>query len=506
MTTFDYTSRDYYSIREDLLSRAAELPIGANWNTRSPSDFGVMLVDLWAYMGDVLHFYVDRAAAETFIGTATQRESVVALANLLDYEPLPLDSSQATVTLVSTSAFTGPVVIPAYTSFVAPNRDANETTVYYVSTSSASMAASNSVVTIPVIEGTYVVDEEPTNVLGTFGNKSNGASNQKFNLRYANVLKSNVEVNVFEGPIDTEGNPTSVPYRYVTRLVDVASFEQVFTITETADNTTQIVFGNGVNGKIPENGAAITVSYVRSVGAAGNIVSNRITSFAENTPTGVIVQSSTAAVGGYNQESIASMKANIPLLFRTQDRAVSLQDFKDLSLRIPGVVKATATNTGATVNLFPIEFQSDYLNVANSNTLSIPSTLATSTINYFEPRKMVGASVSVASSITLTPVYIKANITVLDGYVQRWVRDEATATLDNFFEFDAVSFGQTLSLGEIYRALMNINGVDYVNIVTFNTSNSGIASGNKITASATSLLRKGLAYDFDGISGGVVGA
>lgn len=106
-----------------------------------------------------------------------------------------------------------------------------------------------------------------------------------------------------------------------------------------------------------------------------------------------------------------------------------------------------------------------------------------------------------------SPVYIKANITVLDGYVQRWVRDEATATLDAFFEFDAVSFGQTLSLGEIYRALMNITGVDYVNIITFNTSNSGtVVSGNKITANPTSLLRKGMNYDFDGISGGVVGS
>ena len=113
MPNFDYTSRDYYSIREDLLSRAAELPIGASWNTRSTSDFGVMLVDLWAYMGDVLHFYVDRAAAETFVSTATQRESLVAFSNLVDYEPIKMNAAEATVTLVATDAWTGLVAIPA---------------------------------------------------------------------------------------------------------------------------------------------------------------------------------------------------------------------------------------------------------------------------------------------------------------------------------------------------------------------------------------------------------
>ena len=150
MPNFDYTSRDYYSIREDLLSRAAEMPIGSNWNTRSTSDFGVMLVDLWAYMGEILHFYVDRAAAETFVSTATQRESLLAFSNLVDYEPIKMNAAEATVELVSTAAWTGLVAIPAYTSFVAPARNVNETTTYFVTTASASMASSSTALTLDV--------------------------------------------------------------------------------------------------------------------------------------------------------------------------------------------------------------------------------------------------------------------------------------------------------------------------------------------------------------------
>lgn len=505
MATFDYTSRDYYSIREDLLSRASELPIGSSWNTRSSSDFGVMLVDLWAYMGDVLHFYVDRAAAETFINTATQRESLLAFSNLIDYEPINMQAAQATVELVATEAFTGIVEIPQYTSFVAPARNESETTVYFVSTTSASMSSSSSALTIPVIEGTAIVDELPTNTATVSGNLSNGASNQKFNLRYSNILVSSITVDVYEGPVDNTGSPTPIPYYYVSRLVDVTSYERVFTLATSADNVTQIVFGNGVNGKIPQNGAAVKTSYIRSSGSFGNISENRITSFADNTPIGVKINSSTAAVGGYDAESVASMKANIPAFLRTQDRAVSLQDFKDLALRIPGVAKASATNVGSVVTIYPIPYQPNYVLPSFGSTITIPASIKTETVKYFEPRMMLGASVGVASSITLTPVYIKANIIVKSGYVQQWVRDAVTAELDTLFDFDAVSFGQTLSLGEVYRKIMSIEGVDYVNVVTFNTTASGLASDNKITAASNSLLHKAATYDFSGSSGGVVG-
>jgi len=503
MPNFDYTSRDYYSIREDLLSRASQLPIGTSWTSRSEADFGIMLVDLWAYMGDVLHFYVDRAAAETFLRTATQRDSVLAIANLLDYETLTKDSAEATVTIVATDAWTGLVVIPKYTTFVAPARTAAESTYYYVSTASASMSASNTPVDIPVIEGVVVQDELPKSVGTTLGNVSNGTPDQRFNLGYYNVLENTLEVTVYEGPLDSNNEPTGVPYRYVTRITESESYERVFTLTTSSDNVAQIIFGNGINGKIPENGAEVKATYVRSNGSSGNIGQNRITSFS-NSITGVRVLSSTSATGGYDDESIVSMKANIPLLFRTQDRAVSLQDFKDLSLRIPGVSKATASNAGANVTIYPVAYQADYLESSFGNTITVPATLQSTTLSYFEPRMMIGASVGVAASISLTPVYLNADIVVKTGYVQRWILEAVTAALDNIFAFDNVTFGQTLSLGQIYRTIMGIDGVDYVTITGFNTSNVNTIPNNTITAAATSLLRKG-AYDLAGISGGVAG-
>ena len=320
-------------------------------------------------------------------------------------------------------------------------------------------------------------------------------------------MTNSLTVVVNEGPVDINGVATAVSYRYVDRLIDVTSYERVFTLSTSADNVSQIIFGNGINGKIPQSGASIKVSYIRSSGSYGNLSANKITAFATNTPLGVRIQSSTAAIGGYDAESVLSMKANIPALLRTQDRAVSLQDFKDLSLRIPGVVKATASNAGSTVTIYPVPYQTDYLLPSFGSTISISTDMRTNATTYFEPRIMIGASVTAASSVALTNVYITANVVVKDGYVQRWVRDAVTAALDTLFTFDAVYFGQTLSLGEIYKLIMSVEGVDYVSISRFNTS-SGVAivAGNKITAASTSLLHKAVDYDLSGITGGVVGA
>jgi len=503
MPTFDYTSRDYYGIREDLLTRAATLPIGADWDTRSPADFGVTLVDLWAYMGDVLHFYVDRAAAETYLNTATQRESVLALANLLDYTPLALNSARATITLGKTTGFVDGTIIPQGTSFIAPSRNTEENTIYFVSTESASMSASTSSITLALTEGSLITSEEIINSIVANGNTSNGLPNQRFILRNVNVVPSSVSIFVYEGPV-VLGTPTTVEYIYVERLNDYAASDRVFTVEIAADGVVQVLFGNGINGKIPATNASIIADYLRSSGSSGNIVQNRISSFANNTPTGVTITGSSAATGGFDEESISSLKANVPLLFRTQDRAVSLQDFKDLILRIPGVVKGTASNDGSNVTLYPIPYQNDYLNIAFGSTITIDATTAQDTLTYFAPRTMIGASVTVAPSINLTSVYVQATIYIKDGYVQRWVTNAVETAFNEFLKFDAVYFNQTLSLGDFYRAATAIDGVDYVYISVFNTTSSGLAENHKITSEPTSLLHKAADFILTP-SGGITG-
>lgn len=79
----DYLAKDYSSFRRLMLDRLSEtIP---DWKERNPSDLGIALVELLAYVGDHLSYYQDAVATEAYLGTARKRCSLCRHARLLDY-------------------------------------------------------------------------------------------------------------------------------------------------------------------------------------------------------------------------------------------------------------------------------------------------------------------------------------------------------------------------------------------------------------------------------------
>ncbi len=91
----DYLAKDFLSFRQALLDFSARRY--PEWQERSEADFGVMFLEALSALADDLSYTQDRIAAEAFLETATQRRSVIRLARLVDYEPLP--ATAATVLL-----------------------------------------------------------------------------------------------------------------------------------------------------------------------------------------------------------------------------------------------------------------------------------------------------------------------------------------------------------------------------------------------------------------------
>ncbi|HEY0530284.1 MAG TPA: putative baseplate assembly protein [Actinoplanes sp.] len=79
----DYLSRDYAGLRQLLLDRLSVVAPG--WADRNPADIGVTLVEIFAYLGDLLAAAQDAVSAEAYLGTARRRVSVGRHARLLDY-------------------------------------------------------------------------------------------------------------------------------------------------------------------------------------------------------------------------------------------------------------------------------------------------------------------------------------------------------------------------------------------------------------------------------------
>jgi hypothetical protein len=79
----DYLAKDYASFRQLILDRLAVL--APQWRERNPSDLGIALVELLAYVGDYLSYQQDAVSTESYLGTARRRASIRRHARLVDY-------------------------------------------------------------------------------------------------------------------------------------------------------------------------------------------------------------------------------------------------------------------------------------------------------------------------------------------------------------------------------------------------------------------------------------
>lgn len=76
---------------DSLLARLSggDFPALAKLTARTPDDPAIALCDAAATMADVLAFYQERIVNESFLRTATERRSLIELANLVGYAPAP---------------------------------------------------------------------------------------------------------------------------------------------------------------------------------------------------------------------------------------------------------------------------------------------------------------------------------------------------------------------------------------------------------------------------------
>jgi hypothetical protein len=81
----DYSSRDFNSIKESLV-RHAKRYYPEQFQDFNEAGFGSLMLDTAAYIGDVLSFYLDYQANESFLETANERDNIIKLAKQLGYK------------------------------------------------------------------------------------------------------------------------------------------------------------------------------------------------------------------------------------------------------------------------------------------------------------------------------------------------------------------------------------------------------------------------------------
>ena len=86
-----YRIGSYTSFRQSLLARLsdAKFSVLRQLRTRDNDDFTIALIDAWAVTSDVLTFYQERTANESYLRTATERLSILEQSRLLGYQLAP---------------------------------------------------------------------------------------------------------------------------------------------------------------------------------------------------------------------------------------------------------------------------------------------------------------------------------------------------------------------------------------------------------------------------------
>ena len=148
-------------------------------------------------------------------------------------------------------------------------------------------------------------------------------------------------------------------------------------------------------------------------------------------------------------------------------------------------VSSVATFKNAQVNIFALNTPDDYDGILTGTPTTSPlyldSTYRNLIYDYIQPREMIGVNSVVMPSVTLALTKISCSIAILPSYIQELVKDNIETAIKALFNFDGITFGQTISLGTLYRTILNVDGVDYANITRFTTGSSNVID----TASAS---------------------
>ena len=83
--TIKYTSRDFSSIRNDLIEYAKKY-YADTYRDFSEASFGSLVLDTVSYVGDILSFYLDYQVNESFLDTAIEYDNVIRLGRQTGYK------------------------------------------------------------------------------------------------------------------------------------------------------------------------------------------------------------------------------------------------------------------------------------------------------------------------------------------------------------------------------------------------------------------------------------
>ena len=308
------------------------------------------------------------------------------------------------------------------------------------------------------------------------GNGSASTPNQSFTLKQSPLT-------FVQAPTPTGRQSTlqvtanGVTWEEEPTLYQQGPSQQVFATLNQADGTTDVLFGDGVEGAtLPTGQNNVQANYRVGSGLVGNVGAGAITTLVDR-PLGVSgVTNPQAATGGQDPQSVNDIRSNAPLSVLTLGRAVSITDYQNYASTFAGIAKAYAiwipSGPGRGVFITVAGAGGAALQPGNPTLGNLVASLQA----YGNPLIPINAV-----SFLETLFSISADLRIDPASDKTAVQAAVRQALAQNYSFANRNFGQGVSADEVAAFIQAVPGVIAVNVTSIQvgaTSTAGdISSG-----------------------------
>jgi hypothetical protein len=318
---------------------------------------------------------------------------------------------------------------------------------------------------------------------------------------------------VAEGTVIVSVNNVPFEERVFLSYEEVDIFE-----TQLSSTPPLIRFGDGLSGNIPQENADVKVRYLATSGILGNIPSGQITGFrypvvmAFQSVQDMVVEQPISLSGGADFFSLSRAKAEAPYVFKSQDRAVTEEDYTALADTFVHP-EAGAVGKAKAIIVRSIDDDTVLVNFLNQMVGIVDPQLITNIRNYWNAVVSGSCKVNVVQigvvtidadgryrspsanllqklteyldtkkeatvdiiafdgTPTIIPVDLRVEIERETGYTQGAVSASVNDALVAFFL--GKSFGDSVRIGDLYQVVEGVTGVKFSRISTTSPTNPG---------------------------------
>lgn len=229
-------------------------------------------------------------------------------------------------------------------------------------------------------------------------------------------------------------------------------------------------------GAVPPQGATIQLRrFAVGGGAAGNVQSRAISVLSTSIPSIDRVENRRGGIGGRDGEAMEEAKRRAPLLLRSRGRAVTMEDFEELSKQVaPEVARVRCVAAGddsqavGGVRILVVPDVTPQAGRIRFEQL-VPQEASLARIaSELDLRRLIGTRVSVEPPV-YQGVTVVARVRARTDVSSSRLQERAVAALYTYYsaleggpDGTGWPFGRALMLGEVYAVLQRVAGLEMV--------------------------------------------